>query len=290
MKLRRSLIAIIVLLLLLAQSAAAELKPLPMDSDVGGNPWKEENMIGKDEYQDESLHVVIERIRHQGHWMIIARATIKDPSQLRTAASYGTYDDHRYVKVKLMTKSVNSVLAMDGDFFKYHDFGYVVRQGTLYRDCPDGEHDVLLIDNYGDFHALKYGTLDTINAAVAAFEDGRHVVNSFNFGPILVLDGQPQDVAYKFYQPSTRQQRIAIAQTGELSYAIIQAEGMTDGSKGFTLKQFAAAIAELVPETKVAFNLDGGGSAYVIFADRKLNDNDGARAIADIIYFASIAE
>ena len=267
----------------------AELAPLPMDTDQGGYPWKEENVLGKYEYKDESIHVMLEKVAYKNVWMILAHVNISDPSQLRTAASHGVYTDQRYVPPKLIAKSVNAVVAMNGDFFKYHDFGYLVRQGQVLRESPDGKHDILLIDNYGDFHVIRRGTMETVQQTLDTFEEGRYVVNSFNFGPILVLDGVAQENKYyKYYQPNERQQRIAIAQTGPLSYVIIQAAGKVDGSQGFTLNRCAEALAEVVPDAKIAFNMDGGGSAYVILMDRKINENDGARSICDILYFATL--
>lgn len=285
----KNIFRLLCLLLCLSLCAPAlALEPLPMDSDVGGYPWKDENVLDKYEYRDESIHVKLEKVKHEGVWMILAHVTISDPSQIRTAASYGRYDDQRYVQPKLIAKSVNAVLAMNGDFFKYHDFGYLVRQGQVLRKNPDGNHDVLLIDNFGDFHVVPRGTMETIQAVIDALPEGHHVVNSFNFGPILVLDGVAQDTTYKYYQPGERQQRMAIVQTGELSYVVVQAAGKVDGSHGFTMRRFADAIAQLIPDAKVAFNMDGGGSSYVILMDRKINDNDGARSICDILYFASL--
>lgn len=119
------------MLLFSCSIASASITPLPLDSDVGGaHPWKKENRLGEDklEYKDESIHVKVEKFRHNGLRYIVAYVDIVDPSQIRTAASYGTYDDHRYVKTQIIAKSVNSIVCVNGDFFKYNDFGYLVRQ------------------------------------------------------------------------------------------------------------------------------------------------------------------
>ena len=280
------------LILFLTGAACAELAPLPMDSDVGGFPWKKENIIGEDklEYKDSSIHVRVEKVRHNGLRYILAWVDIVDPSQIRTASSYGTYDDHRYVKARIIAKSVNSIVCVDGDFFKYNDFGYLIRQGTLLRERPDGEHDVLLIDNYGDLHVLQLPLLEDINNYIASLEEGRYIVNTFNFGPLLVRDGKPQEITTKLYQSTTRQQRVAIVQRGPLSYVIVQADGKTDGSVGINLTKFAIAITELVPDAQIAYNLDGGGSAHVVFLDKTLNSNSSSRSICDILYFATLEE
>ena len=279
-------------MLVLCGTACAELAPLPLDSDVGGFPWKKECVLGEEklEYQDSSIHVRVEKVRHNGLKYILAWVDIVDPSQIRTASSYGTYDDHRYVKTKIIAKSVNSVVCVNGDFFKYNDFGYLVRQSQLLRERPDGEHDVLLIDNYGDFHVLQLPLLEDINNYTASMEEGRYVVNSFNLSPQLVSEGQPQEITTKLYQSTTKQQRVAIVQRGPLSYVIVQADGKTDGTVGISLAKFAVAITELIPDVKIAYNLDGGGSAHVVFLDKTLNANSSSRSICDILYFATLEE
>jgi len=292
-KLKRILALLVFVLMFFACGfASADLSPLPLDSDVGGFPWKKECIIGEDklEYQDSSIHVRVEKVRHNGLKYIVAWVDIVDPSQIRTASSYGTYDDHRYVKAKIIAKSVNSVVCVNGDFFKYNDFGYLVRHTQLLRERPDQEHDVLLIDNFGDFHVLPLASLEDINTYIAGMGEDRYVVNSFNFGPILVLDGQPQPITTKLYQSTTKQQRVAIVQRAPLSYVIIQADGKTDGTVGISLEKFANAIAELVPDAKIAYNLDGGGSTHVVFLDKTLNTNSSSRSICDILYFASLEE
>lgn len=281
------------MLLFSCSIASASITPLPLDSDVGGaHPWKKENRLGEDklEYKDESIHVKVEKFRHNGLRYIVAYVDIVDPSQIRTAASYGTYDDHRYVKTQIIAKSVNSIVCVNGDFFKYNDFGYLIRQGQLLRERPDAEHDVLLIDNMGDFHVLTLPTLDDINQYIANMEEGRYVVNSFNFGPILIQDGNVLEPETKFYQSTKKQQRVAIVQRGPLSYAIVQADGKTDSSVGINLKKFAVAIKEIIPDAQIAYNLDGGGSAHVVYLDKVLNSNSSSRSICDILYFTSIAD
>ena len=55
---------------------------------------------------------------------------------------------------------------------------------------------------------------------------------------------------------------------------------------GYTL-DFAALVAK--QNVKVAYNLDGGDSAMMIFNGEKINDvrSTSVREIVDIIYFAS---
>lgn len=280
------------MLLFSCSIASASITPLPLDSDVGGaHPWKKENRLGEDklEYKDESIHVKVEKFRHNGLRYIVAYVDIVDPSQIRTAASYGTYDDHRYVKTQIIAKSVNSIVCVNGDFFKYNDFGYLIRQGQLLRERPSGEHDVLMIDNMGDFHTVKTATEESAQALEDELTaSGRFVVNSFTFGPTLVLDGEKQTFDRWMWQADEKAQRIAIAQVDELTYMIFQCDGATKPKKGMTLDTFADMMLSRCDHIRVAYNMDGGGSANVIFGGKKLNSNRDVRQICDILYFATI--
>ena len=178
-----------------------------------------------------------------------------------------------------------------------------LRQGELIRDATHNARglvfDTLLIDSEGDFHVVYAAVTETIDAYVAENLTplGRTVMDSFNIGPVLVLNGEVQDVAHSevtkhggregMYQWSTPIQRIAIVQTGHLEYAIVFVNGKGNRKSGVTMAEFAQFVAEQCPNAFLAYNLDGGGSANIAAHDKKLYDNSYLRDINDIIYFAS---
>lgn len=279
------------LMLLLPALAGAEVHPLPIDQS-GGYPVTKDNLISDNEYQDESIHVTVERLTYKRASCLCVRVKIQDPSQLRTAMTRDDYETKEYIKTKLLAKKKNSVLAINGDFFKYNDFGYLVRQGVLYRDRPDEDHDVLLIDENADFYVVKKPTEESVHAAVAELENqGHQVINSFNFGPTLVLDGQVQeDINTSLYQGRYKMMRLAIGQLGPLEYAVYFCYGTSDAQSGLSTPNFANFIAEVTPEVKVAYNLDGGGSTHVILLEKQLHKNPSGRDICDLLYFASASD
>lgn len=223
------------------------------------------------------------------------RVKIADPSQLRTAMSHDDYSKREYVKASDMAKQKNAVVAVNGDYFKYHyDVGYVVRQGEFYRDKLNGERDLLIIDNKGDFHPVFAATSETAKAYIADMESqGLSVVNTITLGPVLVQNGQALDIKESItakhgeFQWRYPQQRVAICQLGELEYVIVETYGKTDSSQGLSLPEFADLIAHLYPDCLVAYNLDGGGSTNVVVNGERIHKTPGARKISDIIYFAS---
>ena len=225
----------------------------------------------------------------------VVHIKVADPSQIRTAMSYDSYEKGQYVKAEVMAQHVNAIAAVNGDYFKYHaDVGYVVRQGEFYRDKLNGKRDLLLIDQKGDFHAVYGATSEDAAAFIADMESqGLTVINSFTLGPVLVENGEPlvmqESVTAKNSEFQWRypQQRVAICQLGELEYAIVEAYGKTDSSAGMTLQEFADFIDYLYPDCVLAYNLDGGGSTNVVINGERIHKTPGNRNISDILYFAS---
>ena len=298
---------------------------LPMDYKTGGVPLKMEGwtLEGKVpvSYEDSTISVTFEtdsvthklssgkyRGRKVTDDVFTVRIQIGHPSQLRTAVSSDSYKRPAPVNSIKLASGKNAVVAMNGDFFKSsnRDAGYVVRQGELIRDATHNARglvfDTLLIDSEGDFHVVYAAVTETIDEYVAENLTplGRTVMDSFNIGPVLVLNGEVQDVAHSeitkhggregMYQWSTPIQRISIVQTGPLEYAIVAANAVGNRKSGFTLQEFAQIVADKCPGAILAYNLDGGGSAQIVAHGRKLFTNSYMRHITDIIYFASAEE
>ncbi len=280
--LKAFLIAGMLLLLSAASVFAEEVPTLPIDF-TPGKPVNQSNYISKTEYQDPTLHVVIEQGRKDNCDYWVARVKIGHPSQLRTAAA-GGFENEFSMKGVFLAKRQNAVLAIDGDYFSYYPYGQIKRQGILYRDKLQGERDVLAIDENGDFHIVLTPARGTLGDTI----DGKQLVNVFHFGPALVIDGEVGTLEASYWlAPELKRQRMCIAQTGPLEYMALCCAGPMRGSEGMDLQQFAVLAQEL--GAVVAYNLDGGDSTMMIFNNEKINDreNENTRAISDIIYFAS---
>ena len=304
----RWIIAALMLLalpLVVSSPAHADTHPLALDMTVKGDPWQPDGWIGDWEYQDESIHAVLYEKTFQpkpSNSRVKTRCiivTIKDPSQLRTTMSNESYTDPAQATSGTMAKHVNAVAAMNGDFVKYsYDFGYVIRQGVFYRDALDSQkypRDILVIDDAGDFSVAPAATSASMASFLADLEAaGRKPVNTFSFGPALIIDGEVQDVSKgKEFEPSRPNQRICICQLDTLTYAMVQTDGDSPKSNGFSLQKLAEFVhdwlGELGYSVKVAYNLDGGASTHLIMRHHLVNRNNASRYISDLIYFASAA-
>ncbi len=260
----------------------ADIVSLPIDLS-GGMPAQADGFRSDTEYKDDSIHVRLEEgyAFDTPYWA--AYVTLSNAFQLRTAAA-GSFQSGRCMPSTALAKRVNAILAINGDYFSYISDGYLIRQGEMYRNLPPAPRDTLLIDENGDFHIVVSATAEKLEA----YKDIR-IINSFNFGPALVVDGiaiekftDRNDAAFE------ARQRVMIAQTGPLEYLCVVTEGPLErNSKGLTLPEFAQLTASF--NVKNAYNLDGGYSSAMIFRNIKINapGNSNHRDINDIIYFAS---
>ncbi len=277
--------------LLISSPALAEVTPLALDQTVPGNPAKAEGWLSENEYQDESIHVTVEHETVKKVKCSIVRIKIADPSQIRTAMSEDDYDKTTYVKAASLAKHVNAIAAVNGDFFKYYDYGYLIRQGVKYREAYSAKHprDILLIDDLGDFYAVREATEETMAQFMADLPEERQIINTFSLGPVLVEGGEVQEITTRDFQYRYKMQRVAVVQLGDLEYAIVECDGKADASSGMSLSTFAEYIQSLFPDCVLAYNLDGGGSTNVIVNGKRIHKNPDARNICDILYFASAA-
>ena len=280
----------------LANPNPKPLLPLPNPKDPDPTPYaprtdgyvfdKETNAAW--EYRDSTIYARIETRMIQKTKVFFTWIQIADPSQLRTKITGETSP------VKL-AKILRAVVAINGDWYSGRREGAIYRNGVKLRENPTAKrHDMLCIDDQGDFHILS---LPAKKDVLAPYEG--HIMHTFMFGPGLVIDGKlmtsDKDVFEKNVYGSgagmglaIKAQRQAICQMDKLSYLIITTEGPNfkgDKEHGFT----AGEVAQLAYDVGAvnAYNLDGGNSAATIMNGVKMNrfGKGGIREITDMIYF-----
>ncbi len=263
-----------------------EAIPLPLESGY----------ISEKEYIDPSISVRISVGRMYDTDYMMARVKIANATQIRSMIT-GTYANSTEVFCDRLVKRTNAVLAINGDYFtKRRNTGVMVRQGRVwYQPKSDRnlsydsktQFDILLIDKAGDLHILKSAVMADLEPYQPLEEN---IVNSFTFGPGLIIDGVKQgDFKNTNNSPAKKTQRMAICQTGPLEYLCICCEGPDDpGSVGMTMDEFADLVASQ-GDVLQAYNLDGGASSSMLFRNQKVNcpNRSMRREIVDILYFAS---
>jgi len=274
------------------EDAEKPARKLPIDFSAGMQP--NPACFTENGYKDDSITVTMET-RDEGDTVYcIAFVTIADASQLRTAVAGTTkkgVPNKSTAKLSSMARKMNAVVAINGDLYVEltDKKTFETRMGVNIRRKKNQYRSALIIDENGDFHVIN--RLADLNAVEKELKDAGHeIVNAFTFGPALVINGEvlKQDEKYA-WNPNEREPRMAIGQTGKLSYVLVMAEGRTKNSKGATHQELADYMGQL--GCLEAFNLDGGNTAEMIFngefyGSRKGNERDQS----DMIYFASAVD
>ena len=265
---------------------AESVEPLPMGDKAPYAPLESGYLPDEAGYVDPTISVRIEKMRAYETDIRLVWVQIADPSQLRAHVTGETNP------VKL-AKKLNTVLAINGDWYSVRGGGIIYRNGTLMRSPQRGDrHDTLIIDDQGDFHIIHHATQEDF----APYEG--HIMHSFMFGPGLVVDGElmtsNEDIFVKNIYGSgagmgmhLKCQRQVLCQMGKLQYLIISTEGPTDKRRenGFT----GIEIAQLAYDMGAvnAYNLDGGNSTCLALNGIRLNrlGKGSVRDVSDIVYF-----
>ncbi|MDY4137926.1 MAG: phosphodiester glycosidase family protein [Eubacteriales bacterium] len=259
--------------------------PIPLEGAAPYAPHQEAYLPEQTGYHDDSLDVRVETFRRHDTTVMAVYVRLSDPSQLRTAMA-AKPPSQKTMVVSSMAKKNNAVLAINGDYFSFHQNGIVVRSGKMWRNRPDGKRDILIIDENGDFTILPQCEKEDFAGYAGT------VMHAFCFGPGLVVDGKALtslEHADVGNAPAKATQRIALGQTGPLEYLIIATEGPENkGSVGFTILQMAELCQEMGCIN--AYNLDGGSSSSVVLGGKKINalSTGKIRPVGDCIYFATL--
>jgi len=289
---RFALALLLCLALLLPALALSEVVELPIDFSPG-MPIAEKWEQGKMSYDDPSIHVERDYYDSEefGCRVYVVNIKIANATQLRTESCKGGENGfntrHRDKDAAQMSNRVRAVVAMDGDFYGDHAGSFVLRQGVMFREITETYHDLLLIDEDGDFHIVLAEEHPEEMDKTAV--NGKKITNALCFGPALIRDGEivvDPSKAQEQSHPIAKEIRMAICQMGEREYMLV-----TNSNESLTLEEFAQFLSGF-DGIQQAYNLDGGMSSHLVFMGELRNkfaliNNQDYRPVPDIIYFAS---
>jgi exopolysaccharide biosynthesis protein len=242
-------------------------------------------------YEAENISITIDRwcyaFNRTECRFFVADIVVKDPAQLQTAFAGEKYTASAAEATSEIAARHNAVLAVNGDYYNYKDnYGMIIRNGTLYRD-KTATRDQLLV--YAD------GRMEGVPAKERGEKSGKDriadgVVQSFEFGPLLVRNGEKIELPKKYIintKDTVREPRTGIGQVENGHYVLIVADGRRNdwSEKGMTLQELQQVFVE--QGCRIAYNLDGGGSATLVLNGERINKSSGSRErdVSDIIYF-----
>lgn len=266
-------------------SAVAETSAAAETSVQASTDTSAQAKVTDTSYDDGNISISCTRERLHDTDCYIVDIQLSDISYLKTAFANNTYGRNLKETTSDMAKDHDAILAINGDYYGFRDYGYVIRNGTLYRDTGGNGED-LVIDSDGNMRIID----EDETSASELVKEG--VLQVFSFGPALVNNGEiTVGTNEEVEQAMNSNPRTAIGMISPLHYIIVVSDGRSGDNEGLTLYQLAQIFEE--KGAAVAYNLDGGGSTTLYFNGTVINNptgsgagsRSGERKVSDIIYF-----
>jgi len=239
-------------------------------------------VITDNSYQDDNISISINTVTKYDSTVYIADIQVSDVSYLQAAFANNTYGQNIKETTSSMATSNNAIFAINGDYYGFRNYGYVYRNGTLYRDTA-GDSEDLVVSSDGTFSILDESTTDVNSLDLSS------IWQIFSFGPALVNKGKivVDDSSEVSQSMGNTNPRTAIGMISPLHYIVVVVDGRTSESAGVTLSELAQIMKN--QGCTVAYNLDGGGSTTMYFNGKVVNvptdgRSNGEREVSDIVY------
>ena len=234
-------------------------------------------------YQDAERSIVIQQMSVDQSTIYAVDVQLKDVSGFHAGIAQGDFEP-----LSTMAARENAVLAINADDVRAHKYGVIIRNGECLRVHDTTRHMLALLPD-GSFETVSDRKAEQPDALSQRLLD-EGVLHSFEFGPVLVQDGEAVSFPSAFDVISTRstrrEPRTAIGMISPLHYVILIVDGRQPGySEGISLQSLQQIFVSLGAET--AINLDGGGSTELWFQGQILNQPAGGteRKLSDCIWF-----
>ena len=247
-------------------------------------------------YLSATLQVEIKRIKDPNQTLIWYETDIKTggDEKMRSLLTEGKRLGIAVKKPQYIARQNDAVVAFSDDFFGYRirnkiTAGVIVRDQVIYSDktkkagangfpnletlayFADGSMKTYVSDAYTAQEYIDMGALDVLA-----------------FGPVLVRDGELTENMKKANYYHYREPRCALGMVEPGHYVVLTVKGRVNDSKGVYLPWLADKMIEL--GATEAINLDGGGTAALVFMGESLNTkNASARTLTGMLGFGTSA-
>jgi len=233
-------------------------------------------------YKDDNISINLSETTVNTTQVYLADVTVSSSDYIKTAFAQNAFGTNVTAKTSETAAANNAILAVNGDYYGANSTGYVIRNGSLYRNSS-GNRDALAIMKNGEFEFVSEGE----TSAETLLQNG--ALQVFSFGPVLLEDGsisvtENEEVGMAM----ASNPRTAIGYLGKNHYIFVVSDGRTSESAGLSLYELASFMKSL--GVLDAYNLDGGGSSTVVFKGEVINTpttnghSSEERAVSDILY------
>lgn len=191
-------------------------------------------------------------------------------------------DSRERTEPELIARENKLAFAINTDYYLYRvlrnarkkvmTVGVVLRGGEVLYDDP-ARKDVRIIPNRDLLAIYPDGRMEVYayNGATAKELKRKGAWDVLCFGPVLLLGGQPTEQMARIDKRLGNEPRSGIGMVEPGHYVAIVMQGRSAESKGCKLTYFTDLFQK--KGCAIAFNLDGGGTASMIFMGETLNVN-----------------
>ena len=238
--------------------------------------------ITENSYRSPEISITLETVSvGEGNDKITYHVADVYIASMENFVTYTANNEMRYFgtqEVMEMDEAANAILSLSGDFLTYQKSGFLMRNGEIYtRDSNFVSICVLYADGSMETYEPKTYTIDEI------IEKG--AVQVWSFGPpLLDENGKAKDYYNVSTAVSYTNPRSAIGYYEPGHYLFVLVDGRQNGySRGMRIDELAKVFEER--GCRLAYNLDGGGSAVMIFNHDRYSQqsNGGDRKLGDIL-------
>ncbi|MBQ9825385.1 MAG: phosphodiester glycosidase family protein [Solobacterium sp.] len=215
-------------------------------------------------YSDENISIEIKEYEYLDTMIYAADVKISDLSYLYSVFAEDVYGKNVTEKTSEMAADAGALLAVNGDYYGARNSGYVIRNGTLYRESAS-DAQVLAVMSDGSFEIVS----DSEVSAEELLQSG--AIQVYSFGPGLIEDGEiTVSLNDEVGKAKASNPRTAVCEIEPLHYLFVVSDGRTEESEGLSLYELASFLETLGVAN--AYNLDGGGSSAMVFMNEVINN------------------
>ncbi len=271
--------------------SAAEPTPAPTPAGLLGGKyaWRfsEEEVLTDHSYSNPSISISWDVYRDEINYekpvtFYIADVLVQDVTSLSTAFANGQYAQGGVRSMESIAKNSRCIVAISGDFARWHENGLIVRNGEVFRNQRFSS-DLCVLYADGSMETYEPGTIS--NQEIL----DKGPWQSWHFGPeLLNHEGRPKT---KFNTAVWgRNPRSVIGYYEPGHYCLVLVDGRQGKySGGLNMQELSELMYAL--GCVRAYNLDGGATAHMTWGSEVINSPSKDRKVHDVICvcFPSIA-
>lgn len=237
---------------------------------------------GQGNYQSENVSVTISSGRAEKSNYYLADICVQDITSFVTTFSSGSFRGKTESVLAMFDATPGAVVGMNGDFYSYHLFGPVVRNGETFVDYVNKDWDIAVLLSTGELITYPNNMLKK-DALM-----GMSAYQTWVFGPALLDENGHAKTKFRS-QVQVKNPRSVLGYYEPGHYAFLTVDGRSRESEGMTMTQLSALCESLGFAS--AYNMDGGQSSVLMSQAGAINiPYRGGRSVSDILAIRELPE